>query len=78
MEAAQLSLFENPEKDKKKRKYNRDHLGQFLSKEKILEEKLRHDNEWLTYQNKELERKVIALINYQRILILEVNKNKLL
>ena len=67
----QLDIFGN----KKERKiFHRHFNGQFASTEPTIQEKLMRENIQLKNKNEELERKVLALVKYQRILITNNNK----
>lgn len=68
----QLDIFGE---NKEKKIYHRDWNGRFesLSPEPTLLEKLKLENFQLKNKNEELERKVLALVKYQRILL---NNNK--
>ena len=62
----------------KRKIFKRDWNGRFetiKAKELTIEEKLTLENFQLKNKNEELERKVIALVNYQRILLLNNNKS---
>ena len=62
----QLDIFGNANP---KRIYKRDFKGRFAGNEPTNEEKLQRENFLLKNRNEELERKVIALVKYQRILL---------
>jgi hypothetical protein len=64
----QLNIFGDA---KPTRIYRRDYIGRFASKEPTNEEKLQRENYRLKNENEMLERKVISLVNYQRILLTE-------
>lgn len=62
----QLDIFGNA---KPQRIYKRDRKGQFASNDPTNEENLQRENFRLKNENEVLERKVIALVAYQRILL---------
>jgi len=62
----QLEIFE---KSKPKRIFHRGWNGQFKSTEPTSEERLQREVFLLRNKNEELERKVSALVRYQRILL---------